>query len=177
MKKRFLLFIVLFTVSFSSNAQTGWLSHTDTAYNFSFKYPAAWKLKLPGTNTRFFVTSPAENDEDDFRENINAIVREFSLSELPVAKSLKEIREALSKNLTDFKEIKNTAFKWQGKNALEIEYTCTKESEGKNYYLYILQRLVVINYKMFTVTFTCIANKKDKYLPVAKQVIKSMVIK
>lgn len=50
----------------AANAQTGanyknnpdtitWLSYTDTAYRFSFKYPSSgWTLKLPNTNTRFF---------------------------------------------------------------------------------------------------------------------------
>gem|GEM_PF-5886756 len=52
-----------------------WLSFTDTAYNFSIRYPADWEFKLKNTNTRFFVTSSLENSDDKFRENINCIAR------------------------------------------------------------------------------------------------------
>jgi len=181
MKNFFLLFVSMVIVNNLCAQQTkettNWLTQTDTLHHFSFSYPAEWTLKLPGTNTRFFVTSPKKTDNDDFRENINCITRVLEQKDFTVKMAEDAIKESLSEKLTDFKLLRSEYITWNGSETLEIDYTCTRESEGTTYYIHILQRMAVIGGTLFTLTFTSEADTYSKYLPTVKKIMQSLKVK
>lgn len=163
----------------SSRAQTGnaqevWRVQKDTAYNFTFSYPASWDLKLPGTNTRFFVTSKPENEEDPFRENLNCIARGLQQQGFKISDAAEEIKNSLAENLKDYKQIYSGYTTWNNVQMLTIEYTCTQESNGKTYYVHLLQKIAIAKGILFTFTYTASADKYEKYLDTINRILKSV---
>ena len=153
---------------------TKWLSYTDTAYQFSFKYPSNWQLKLPNTNTRFFVTSYTENDADNFRENINCIVRKLDEQNFDIKTVETAVKESLAEKLKDFKLLSSGYIKWNNVTALLLDYTATTESNGVTYKIRIRQQMAVLNDNLFTITYTAETASYDKYLPAIKKIIQSL---
>ncbi len=179
MKKSMILFCCLFTASLLK-AQTGntvtakWLTHYDSAYNFSFQHPDDWQLKLPGTKTRFFVTSYPENDADNFRENINCIVSKVDDTGYQIKSAEAEIKATLVKNMTNFKMLNSGYKKWNGKDALYLDYTCTQKSGDITYNIHIYQQIAVWRGAVYTLTFTADAASYSKYWGSISKIIQSL---
>ncbi len=158
-------------------SKTNWLIHTDSVYNFSFKYPSGWELKLPGTGTRFFVTSQKETEEDKFRENVNCLVRVMESKAFKVSDAGDMIKQNLAEKLEDFKLIKSPYFTWNNSETLELEYTCTQRAGNENYNLHLLQYISVVDGKLFTLTYTASQTSYKKYLDLVKTIFNSFQIK
>jgi PsbP len=157
-----------------NNSKPKWIKQQDSVYNFSFEYPENWQLKLPGTNTRFFVTSQPESDNDHFRENINCIVRIMNDSSFKIMNAETAIVESLQKGLTAFKLLKKAPVKWNGTDALTIEYTCTQKSEEKEFNIHMYQQMALVNNRLFTLSFTAKDAHYSKYIAVIKKIIGSV---
>jgi hypothetical protein len=134
--KNLLLLVLSMAIVNNLRAQqtsiTNWLTQTDTLHDFSFTYPSDWTLKLPGTNTRFFVTSPKETDNDDFRENVNCIARVLEQKNFTIKMAEREIKESLAEKLKDFNVLRLEYFTWNGSETLEIDYTGNQAVWRKN---------------------------------------------
>jgi hypothetical protein len=177
MKVLFSVICVLYLLpSYSQNGSVaeGWKLQKDTAYNFSFLYPVSWDLKLPGTNTRFFVTSKLENDADQFRENLNCIARGLQQQGFKISDATEEIKKSLAEKLTDYKLIYSGYTTWNNVQMLTLEYTCTQESNGVKYYVHLLQKIAVAKGILFTFTYTAAADKYDKFLNTINKILKSV---
>ncbi len=173
-------------ITITANAQTGadtknnadnitWLSYTDTAYQFSFKYPSSgWTLKLPNTNTRFFVTSHPENDADNFRENINCIVRKIEQPDFDIKAAEAEILKSIAEKMVDFKLVSSGYIKWNNVTALVLDYTVTSKADGIAYNIHMRQQMAVVNNLLFTISYTADAANYNKYLPTIKKIIQSV---
>lgn len=166
-----------------SGAQTGnaakaeWIMQQDSLYNFSFQYPGNWQLKLPGTSTRFFVTSYLENDSDNFRENINCIVRKLEDTAFAIRSSEAAIKQSLSSKFSSYKLIKSGYIKWNNTDAFFIEYTCLQKSGDVEYNTHMYQQLAVVKGLLFTLTYTAENISYGKYEAVVKQIIRSVKVK
>lgn len=182
MKAILSLLTVLF-ISASLSAQQGeqpegWLTHSDTAAGgFALYYPGDWDLKLPGTSTRFFITSQKESDNDRFRENINCITRELGTKNFDIATAEETIKSSLAEKLTDFKIIKSMYITWNNAKTLRLEYTCVQESSGEKYNIHMLQYMSVINGVLYTFTFTAEDNSYGKYAGTVLKIFRSMQVK
>jgi hypothetical protein len=154
-----------------------WRTYTDTAYEFTMRYPAAWEFKPRSTNTRFFVTSYKENDADRFRENLNCIVRVIEQQGFTARAAEAAIKKSLSEKLKDYRLIHSAYTTWNGVAALELDYTCTQESGGDTYNLRMYQRLAIIKSTLFTLTFTAEAGSYDKYVGTVKKMVQSLKVK
>jgi len=157
--------------------KSNWLTHTDSVYNFSFKYPLGWDLKLPGTGTRFFVTSQKETEDDKFRENINCLVRVMESKAFKVSDAGDMIKQNLAEKLENFKLIKSPYLTWNNSETLELEYTCTQRAGDETYDLHLLQYISVVDGKLFTLTYTASQASYDKYLDMVKTIFNSLQIK
>lgn len=182
MKQAFTLFI--FSVFASSgiqlHAQTtkeGWRIQRDSVYNFTFLYPDSWTLKLPGTTTRFFVTSKAESDTDQFRENVNCIARQLQQKDFKVSDAADDIKKTLAENLKEYTLIHSGYSTWNNAETLTLEYTCSQESNGNKYNLHLLQKIAVVKGILFTFTYTADAAKYDKFLTTINKIINSVKIR
>lgn len=115
-----LAFLVLPLVSFAQ----AWKTFTDTAGMFTAKYPPDWINKIKEGN-RVFFTSPDENDQDRFHENINISVsyRAGYGTEVKVKDIFPSVTTGLAKQFTDFKQESLRFFKWNNADAAEIIYS------------------------------------------------------
>jgi len=180
--KRFLLLACTIFLFNTPQAQpagttTNWLTHTDAAYHFSINYPAGWEFKLPRTKTRFFVTSPIEDNNDQFRENINCIVREIEQKGLTISSAAETIKKNLADQMSDFKMIRSEYINWNNSETLELEYTCTRKSGEYNYNIHMLQRMAVINDTLFTLSYTSEDRSYNKYIATIKKIMESLKVK
>ena len=166
----------------ASNAQTGnavktrWIKQQDSSFNFSFQYPADWQLKLPGTNTRFFVTSYLENDSDNFRENINCITRKLEDTGFSIRSAEAVIKESLATNFSNFKLIKSGYVKWNDTDAFYIEYTCLQKTADTEFETHMYQQMANAGGLFFTLTYTAESKSFSRYEAVIKKIIQSVKV-
>ncbi|MCX6319415.1 MAG: PsbP-related protein [Bacteroidetes bacterium] len=154
-----------------------WKKHTDSVYNFTLYYPPEWKLKLPGTTTRFFVTSQSENEKDQFNENLNCVARALQQQSFKVADAEAEIKKTLMDNLKDYHLIYSGYSTWNGVQTLTLEYSFTKEDDGKTYNLHMLQKIAVVNGILFTLTYSAEDKSYAKFANTINKIIGLMEIK
>ena len=165
------------TVITKNNTDTvKWLSYTDTAYQFSFKYPSGWQLKLPNTNTRFFVTSYTENDADNFRENINCIVKKLEQKNFDIKTVEDAVKKSLSEKMKDFKMLGAAYVKWNDAETLVLDYTATSEANGVIYKVRIRQQLAAVNDNLYTLTYTAEVDSYNKYIGIITKIIDSLKV-
>jgi hypothetical protein len=143
---------------------------------FTAKYPASWVNKVK-EGKRVFFTSPAENDADDFFQNININVTtnpEFGTS-LKVKDVVQDIVDKVQQSFNEFNEELRTALKWNGIDAFEITYTGNTKS-GKVTSVRITQRICFYKTRLYLVTYTALKND-DVYAATAKQIINTIKFK
>jgi hypothetical protein len=170
---------LLFTVTLNAQTpQPKWNTQKDSVYNFTFQYPSDWDLKLPNTNTRFFVTSKQESETDLFRENINCVTRNLGKGQEGFKISMAEdaIKKALSEKLTNYVLTRSAYSKWNNAQMLEMEYTCTQEVNGKELDIHMLQKMAVVKGQLFTITYTAEADSYPKYIATVQKVIASLKV-
>lgn len=179
MRKNIVLLLCLLASGFVK-AQSGgavtanWLTHQDST--FSFKYPPDWLLKLPGTNTRFIVTSKPEDENDHFRENINCITRVLNDPGFKISSAEKDIRETLETKMTDFKLLASGYTTWNGSEALYMEYSTTQKAGEILMKVHIYQQMAVVKGVLFTLTYTAADTGYSKYWNIIAGIIQSVKI-
>ena len=161
----------------NSGVTVKWKTHTDSLYNFRFQYPTDWEFKLPGTNTRFFVTSYIENDADRFRENVNCIARKLNQKNFVIKDSEEEIKTSLANKLKDYKLISSGYIKWNNTDALQLHYTHTQQSGDETYYVRMFQQVAFVNGTLYSLTFTSEAANYSKYETAVNKMYSSFRIK
>jgi hypothetical protein len=161
----------------TTTAPTKWFTYKDSLHPFTVQYPSDWEFKKPGTNTRFFITSYKENEEDQFRDNINCIARKIEQKGFTIRMAEDAVMKSLAEKLKDFSLVNSTYSQWNGAESLELEYTCTMSSAGNNFDIHMLQRMAVIKGTLYTITFTSEDASYHKYIPVVTRVIKSFTVK
>ena len=147
-----------------------WETLEDTTYHFSLRYPPTWYYKLPGTNTRFFVTSPKENDADKFQENVNCIVRTLASSDIRIKDAEEAVLSTLREKLAKFNLISTTYITWNQAETMRIEYTCEQEAEGTIYPIHMVQYMAVVDGRLFTFTFTSHTSGFAKHIEYANKI-------
>jgi hypothetical protein len=164
------------TVLMAQQDTATWVSHTDTTYHFSLMRPDNWQFKLPGTNTRFFITSYAENDADKFRENINCIARRIEDRNFVISMAEDAIKTSIKEKMADYKELSSGYVKWNNTDALQLNYTCSQQFNGATVNLHIFQLVSVVKGILYTITFTSMTDSYDKYIGVVNKVVQSFKV-
>lgn len=164
------------TISLAAD-RTGWNKHTDQVHRFTFEYPAGWTLKLPETDTRFFVTSPSENEADRFWENVNCIARKLDAPDLDLKAVEEAVLASLSKTRKDYALVMLDHPPWNQCPSLEVVYTFTAQTpSGDSFQVKILQRVAVVKGTLFTITFTSEQRSYDAFVDTARGVIESLAV-
>ncbi len=153
------------------DATAGWKSFSSSST--SIKYPTNWSLdenSMAGVS--FFLYSPLESNDDNFKENINLMIQDFkdydaegtTLEEF-VQITLAQVETVLSNG-----ELISSATKSKdGKTYQEIVYKGTQ-----NYYnLTWKQHLYVENDKAYILTFTSVQEKYNAYIATADLILES----
>ena len=172
--KRLFIYLLLFlpVVSFSQD----WKTFKKTDILFTAKYPANWVNKIK-EGKRVFFTSPAENTDDDFFQNINISVTtnpEFGTT-LKVKDVIQNIVDKVKGALNIFNEESRTMLKWNGMDAVEITYTGNSKS-GDVIAVRITRRICFYKTRLYLVTYRALKNG-DVYAATAKQIINTIKFK
>ncbi len=124
---------------------------------FSIQFPNNWEIKENYYGTNVMALSPLENNEDNFRENLNVVVET-----IPARMSLEDYFSLSVKNLhqlnnfndefSGYDEFDNTKVKW-------LYYT----HELANYKLKVVLYQLVKDGKGYSITATAKAEDFDKY--------------
>lgn len=153
MKRSHYLLICLL-LPFIVTAQT-WKSFSDTSIRFTAKYPSNWVNKIKD-DKRVFFTSPAENADDDFYENVNVGVSYNTAfnSSFKIKDAMPEVISSLENSIKDFSLESQRFFKWNNVDACEVIYTGHFET-AENMDVKIVQWLCPTKGKLYTATYTC----------------------
>ncbi len=163
------ILLLLPAVSFAQD----WKTFDQADILFTAKYPASWVNKIK-EGKRVFFTSPAENKDDIFFQNVNISVTtnpEFGTS-LQVKDVVQDVLDKVQQSFNEFNEESRTTFKWNGMDAFEITYTGNTKS-GNIVAIRITQRLCFYKSRLYLVTYTA-AKNDDAFAVIAKQIINSI---
>lgn len=147
---------ILMLLSISLNAQIK-KTYQHKEPNFSVKYPDNWELEIQ-EGGRVFFKSPLESESDLFSENINIGFQQnqgdTKISDL--AKSYKEISDAIGQSFDDYKFISQKTFKLNNENIFELVYEGKLKNNNTDI-LHFTQWFFIQKGILFTMTSTEIA--------------------
>jgi hypothetical protein len=149
--KFFLLFIFLYL----TGASQTWVSFTDSTVSFTARYPSGWTLKMK-EEKRVFFTSPADDDKDIFRENINIGVKsnpEYGTS-LSIEELLPGVIESLKTRIKGFQKTADRLFTFNNAQAAELKYTGIYDINGNDAEISITQWFCFWKQRLYTITYT-----------------------
>ncbi len=172
---RLLICLLLLLPAFSF-AQD-WKTFDQADILFTAKYPANWVNKIK-EGKRVFFTSPAENDADDFYQNININVSsnpEFGTT-LKVKDVIQDVADKVKGMFDDFNEESRNSIKWNGQDAFEITYTGSNNTSGDVIPVRITQRICFYKTRLYLVTYTALKSG-DVFAATAKQIINTIKFK
>ena len=136
--------------------------------------PAGWQMDDKGTlGTKVIFFSAPESRNDQFRENVNLLIQD--LSERPMtlkeytALSLRQINTMLSHS----KLGKSKTIKTPNGEAQLLTYTSSSGIRQLKYQ----QLFLIIRKKAYVLTYTAEQNKFKKFLPQAKAIFDSFIVK
>lgn len=163
-----LICLVFFSLSVSAQDKT-WKKRADTRYFYTISVPPDWKFRFQDEDgTRFFTSSARESDDDRFVQNINLQARKGAGSG--------KFRDYVNLNLNavktsigEFEEISSRYFKWNGRDAFEIEYTGKIEQVA--YRLHWKQRYIIHRGATLVFTYTADGENTDLLRPTADKIM------
>lgn len=168
-----ILIIILFP--FLSFGQQ-WKTFTDTAGKFTAKYPSNWVNKTKEGN-RVFFTSSADNESDNFYENINVSVTQKPGygTDIKIRDLFPTVINGIKKQFSEFKDEGLRYFKWNNMDAAEIIYSGynlldeTLKIRTTQWYCFYKSRL-------YMVTFVADADN-NSHKETAKKIMTSILFK
>lgn len=133
-----------------------WKTFSADSILFTAKYPETWVNKVK-EGKRVFFTSPLDNANDNFKDNINvSVVSNDAFATLKINDVLDDVRAELKKVIQEYTEESSRSFTWNGVDATELVYTgfytidLTTKARIKQWFCFYKKRL-------YTVTFTAAA--------------------
>lgn len=177
MKKIILSIVICCIANFSfgqtNKAKTSFATYNNKEHKIKLQYPKTWELTDTVSGTVFYIFTPT-SDDDRFNENFNMSMEDMT----GVNMSFKEFVETNvagikdGTTIGDFKQTSAKYFKWNGVQAYEIVYT--GKLTDVDFRLGWTQRFLFHNGKAYILTYSADAEKKDPFLPAAKQVMNSV---
>ncbi len=164
-------FVLLLLLPFSLLAQE-WKTFNDTSCSFTAKYPPAWVNKIK-EGKRVFFTSPSENDNDVFFENVNISMsrNEAFGKETMIKESIPSVLQELAGAIDNFTKLTERYFKWNNSDACELIYTGQPKKSDMN--VKITQWFCFSKGRLFTATYTALASN-TVYTEPAMKILKSI---
>lgn len=125
---------------------------------FSMSYPATWTADESGQGgTLYIFYSPAEDANDQFKENVNVVTEELSDASVDLATYTEASVQQLKKVMNAINFLENNESASGGYQ--QLVYTAQQGALN----LQFVQRYYIKNNKAYIVTFTCEQSKWDTY--------------
>ena len=144
--------------------------YSDPQSRFSIGYPSNWKLEDKTDNAIIQITSPAEGDNDKFRQNVNLQIETLS-SGTTIEEYVKTNMDAVKDMVKGYKEVSSMYFNRNGAKAYQIIY---KGKYGDmTYDIQIRQLFCVSNGKGYVLTYVSKEDERDAYETTANKIFNS----
>lgn len=150
----------------------GWKTLVES--NYSIQYPSTWELnqnRQMGTSLILF--SPLENNEDQFRENVNLIIQDLKGQNIDLDK-YSEISEGQVKTMITNSILTNSE---RIKNGNKEYHRLIYSGDQGIYHLKFEQYYWVENDKAYVLTFTCEQNKFSDYKEIGETILNTFSLK
>ena len=142
--------------------------------DFSIEYPSDWELnESRQMGTSFFLFSPLESEQDNFKENINLIVQDLSGYDLDLAEYSEISENEIKRLITKAIIIQSEPIKMENQTFHQMIYSGTQGTLNLKYY----QRYYIKSNKAYVLTFTCEENKFDVFKKVGETILNSFQFK
>ncbi|MES2629651.1 MAG: PsbP-related protein [Bacteroidota bacterium] len=148
-------------------AQEPWKTHERTGYTID--YPADWTLNTSVPGASFIITSPPDQPDDDFSENVNLIVEDLSGKNVTLERYTYVTVVQIGAMLPDSKIISNQTLKRKKLSFQKIVYTGTQE----DFYMKYVQYYWIVDEHAFILTFICEDEKFEHYQATAERILDS----
>lgn len=174
-----LLFLILIIVSiigslyWYSNRDKGFVDYKNTQVNISIKYPKTWTYDENKNGAVVIFYSPAENELDFFKENINLVVHDISGTRIDLVSYTESAIEQMQNLFQNNMDIIDTNSKrLAGEFGYEIEFLGKgPQGDVKYYSIWTIKDKIV-----YQLTYLALASKYDLYIDEIKKMVSSFKI-
>jgi predicted DNA binding protein len=167
----FTLPFTILTLSVQSQAVTDRKEFSNETYKV--QYPSDWRIdtsKRMGTDV--VISSPKENDDDKFVENVNVIVQNLNGQSIDLDKYSHASEEQIKTLATDGKIYESQKITRGEIEHYKIIFTMTQGI----FKLRIEQYYFMKNDKAFVITFSAESDKFDKFQVVGEEILNSFIL-
>ena len=144
--------------------------YSDPQGRYSIGYPGDWTFNDKSDNAIFQLTSPAENSDDKFRQNLNLQIEELKAN-TTIEQYVQTNMDAVKELVKGYKEVSSMFFNRNGSRAYQIVY---KGKYGDmTYDIQIKQLFVVANNKGYVLTYISKDGERDAFETTANKIFNS----
>ncbi len=156
---------------------SNFLTYDNTTYRIRIKYPSEWTKSEGISGLTVAFLSPIESSSDNFRENLNVIVGNFTQS-MTLDEYIDFSINQLKKEITDFSIIDSSATTLAGNPAHKIIFTGTISGKSGNQgqFLKWMQVYTIKNNRSYVITYCAEVNKHSYFLDTIQKMINSFEI-
>jgi hypothetical protein len=153
-----------------TNTSSELKKYSDPQGRFTIGYPGEWKLNDNTEDAILQITSPLENDNDKFKQNINLQIEEVK-SNMTVDEYVNSNMDAVKGMIKNYREVSAMYFNRNGSRAYQVVY---KGKYGDmNYELQIKQLFTLVNGKAYILTYVSKEDERDAFETTANKIFNS----
>lgn len=153
-----------------SNTSGELKKYSDPKGRFTIGYPGDWKLEDKSESAILQLTSPAEGDKDQFRQNVNLQIEDLG-SSTTIEDYVKTNMDGVKDIVKGYREVSSMYFNRNGAKAYQIVY---KGKYGEmTYDIQIRQLFCVSNGKGYVLTYVSKEDERDAFETTANKIFNS----
>ncbi len=153
-----------------SNTSGELKKYSDPQGRFTISYPADWKFDDKSEGAVIKITSPSENDNDKFYQNINLQIEQLS-SGMTIEEYVKTNMDGVKDIVKGYREVSSMFFNRNGAKAYQVVY---KGKYGEmTYEIQVKQLFVVANSKGYVLTYVNKEDERDAFETTSNKIFNS----
>lgn len=139
--------------------------YSDPQSRFTISYPGNWAFNDKPENAVIKITSPKENDNDEFRQNVNLQIGDYSSTiEDYVSLNMSEVKKLMK----GYREVSAMYFNRNSVRAYEVIYKGTYGEMA--YEMQVKQLFVVTKGTAFILTYVSKVDERDAFETTANKI-------
>lgn len=153
------------TTTSSNTGSSELTKYSDPQSRFTISYPGNWAFNDKPENAVIKITSPKENENDDFRQNVNLQIGDYnSTVEDYVTTNMSEVKKLMK----GYREVSAMYFNRNSVRAYEIIYKGTYGDMA--YEMQVKQLFVVTKGTAYILTYVSKENERDAFETTANKI-------
>lgn len=153
------------TTTTTTSGSSELTKYSDPQSRFTISYPGNWAFNDKPENAVIKITSPKENDNDDFRQNVNLQIGDYSATiEDYVSLNMSEVKKLMK----GYREVSAMYFNRNSVRAYEVIYKGTYGDMA--YEMQVKQLFVVTKGTAYILTYVSKVDERDAYETTANKI-------